>query len=87
MALKFQYRKKGEEAWTDVTANPDGKNYITDKITGLTPATTYEYQLVGTTNQTTSIIGRVATFTTEIAIALINGNFDEWNKNEKVPRP
>ena len=83
MALKFQYRKKGEEAWTDVAAKLDGKNYITDKITGLTPATTYEYQLVGTTNETTSIIGRVATFTTEIAIALINGNFDEWNKNEK----
>lgn len=84
MALKFQYRKKGEEAWTDVAANPDGKNYITDKITGLTPATTYEYQLVGTANETTSIIGRVATFTTETAIALINGNFDDWYKKGKT---
>ena len=87
MALKFQYRKKGEEAWTDVTANPDGKNYITDKITRLTPATTYEYQLVGTANETTSIIGRVATFTTEIAIALINGNFDDWYTNDEVQYP
>ena len=87
MALKFQYRKKGEEAWTDVTANPDSKNYITDKITGLTPATTYEYQLVGTANETTSIIGRAATFTTETAIALINGNFDDWYTNDKVQYP
>ena len=87
MALKFQYRKKGEEAWTDVTANPDSKNYITDKITGLTPATTYEYQLVGTANETTSIIGRVATFTTETAIALINGNFDDWYTNDEVQYP
>lgn len=87
MALKFQYRKKGEEAWTDVTANPHSKNYITDKITGLTPATTYEYQLVGTANETTSIIGRAATFTTETAIALINGNFDDWYTNDKVQYP
>lgn len=84
MALKFQYRKKGEEAWTDVTAKPDGKNYITDKITGLTPATTYEYQLVGTTNETTSIIGRVATFTTETNIVLQNGGFEDWYKDNKI---
>ena len=84
MALKFQYRKKGEEAWTDVTANPDSKNYITDKITGLTPATTYEYQLVGTANETTSIIGRVATFTTETNIVLQNGGFENWHQNGKI---
>lgn len=84
MALKFQYRKKGEEAWTDVTAKSDGKNYITDKITGLTPATTYEYQLVGTTNETTSIIGRVATFTMETNIVLQNGGFEDWHQNGKI---
>ena len=84
MALKFQYRKKGEEAWTDVAAKPDDKNYITDKITGLTPATTYEYQLVGTTNETTSIIGRVATFTTETNIVLQNGGFEDWHQNGKI---
>lgn len=84
MALKFQYRKKGEEAWTDVTANPDSKNYITDKITGLTPATTYEYQLVGTANEMTSIIGRVATFTTETNIVLQNGGFEDWHQNGKI---
>lgn len=84
MALKFQYRKKGEEAWTDVAAKPDDKNYITDKITGLTPATTYEYQLVGTTNETTSIIGRVATFTMETNIVLQNGGFEDWHQNGKI---
>lgn len=84
MALKFQYRKKGEEAWTDVAAKPDSKNYITDKITGLTPATTYEYQLVGTTNETTSIIGRVATFTMETNIVLQNGGFEDWHQNGKI---
>lgn len=84
MALKFQYRKKGEEAWTDVAAKPDGKNYITDKITGLTPATTYEYQLVGTTNETTSIIGRLATFTTETNIVLQNGGFEDWYQNGDI---
>lgn len=84
MALKFQYRKKGEEAWTDVTAKPDGKNYITDKITGLTPATTYEYQLIGTANETTSVIGRIASFTTDVQTVLINGNFDDWFKTGKT---
>lgn len=84
MALKFQYRKKGEEAWTDVAAKPDGKNYITDKITGLTPATTYEYQLVGTANETTSIIGRLATFTTETNIVLQNGGFEDWYQNGDI---
>lgn len=84
MALKFQYRKKGEEAWTDVAAKPDGKNYITDKITGLTPATTYEYQLIGTANETTSIIGRLATFTTETNIVLQNGGFEDWYQNGDI---
>lgn len=84
MALKFQYRKKGEEAWTDVAAKPEGKNYITDKITGLTPATTYEYQLVGTANETTSIIGRLATFTTETNIVLQNGGFEDWYQNGDI---
>ena len=81
MALKFQYRKKGEEAWTDATAEQDDKNYTT-KVTGLTPATTYEYQFVGTANGMDETIGSVATFTTEITTALINGNFDEWNQNK-----
>lgn len=84
MALKFQYRKKGEEAWTDVAAKLDGKNYITDKITGLTPATTYEYQLIGTANETTSVIGRIASFTTDAQTVLINGNFDDWFKTGKT---
>lgn len=50
----------------------------------MTPATTYEYQLVGTANETTSIIGRVATFTTETNIVLQNGGFEDWYKDNKI---
>lgn len=50
----------------------------------MTPATTYEYQLVGTANETTSIIGRVATFTTETNIVLQNGGFEDWHQNGKI---
>lgn len=83
MALKFQYRKKGEEAWTDATAEQDDKNYTT-KVTGLTPATTYEYQLVGTANGTDETIGSVATFTTESNLALQNAGFEDWFQNGKI---
>ena len=84
MALKFQYRKKGDEAWTDVVAKQSDKDYVTDKITGLTPGTEYEYQFVGTVNENSTVIGKTGSFTTETNIILQNGGFDDWYQTGKT---
>lgn len=79
MALKFQYREKGSEAWTDATTQKTETEYSA-KLTALKANTTYEYQLLADN----SVIGNVAEFSTEQQVALHNGNFDTWNQNGKV---
>lgn len=78
-ALKFQYRQKSTEQWTDVESTPqvDAK-IVTATLKGLTAATAYEYQL---TNGTDSYAK--GEFTTETEVALYNGNFDEWWRKEE----
>ena len=75
--LKFQYRVKDTEAWTDATATKEtveGADIYTGKATELEPATTYEYRLVNTDASFESS----GEFTTEEATALYNGGFDNW---------
>lgn len=84
MTFKFQYRKQGDENWIDLAANVAGKGYTTDKITGLTAGTTYEYQLVATTGDVSETIGKAGTFTTETILALQNAGFEDWYKNDKI---
>lgn len=84
MTFKFQYRKQGDENWIDLAANAAGKGYTTDKITGLTAGTTYEYQLVATTGDVSETIGKAGTFTTETILALQNAGFEDWSKNEGI---
>ncbi len=84
MAFKFQYRKQGDENWIDVAAVSSGKNYTTDKITGLTAGTTYEYQLVATTGDMSETIGKAGTFTTETILALQNAGFEDWYQYNKI---
>lgn len=81
--LKFQYRVKDTEAWTDATATKEtveGADIYTGKATKLEPSTTYEYRLVNTDASFESS----GEFTTEEAKELYNGNFDNWHPNGNI---
>lgn len=74
--MKFQYRVKDAADWTDAVATLNGETYE-GKVLGLTPETTYEYRMVYGEEQ---FVTEVQEFTTEAAIALHNGSFEDWNK-------
>ncbi len=75
--LKIQYRQKDTETWnTAVTTVAD--NSYSATATDLTPATTYEYRLTdGLETPAFNISG--GEFTTEEAIVLPNGDFEDWS--------
>ncbi len=72
-ALSFQYREVGTEEWISVPATLS-ENAMSANLTGLKPATTYEYQAVAGTSASVKIF----TFTTETAAALPNSSFENW---------
>lgn len=73
-SLKFQYRPKDMETWIDVATTVNAVAFsATATVTGLTPATAYEYRL--TDGEISIATGE---FTTETEIALYNGSFDKW---------
>ncbi len=77
-SLKFQYRLKDMDTWTDVATTVNAAaSSATATLTGLTPAAAYEYQL--TDGEISIAKGE---FTTETEVALTNGNFDEWWRKE-----
>lgn len=84
--LKFQYRVKDTEAWTDATATKEtveGADIYTGKATKLEPATTYEYRLVNTDASFESS----GEFTTEEAKELYNGRFELWETVDETIYP
>lgn len=70
----FNYRAKGTEAWSHVDGTASGKAYSA-QLTGLIPATEYEY--VATGDDFTG--EEIKTFTTEAAAQIPNGGFEDWN--------
>lgn len=85
---RFRYRKSGASVWEEVSALSDkpskgmwraaGASYHA-VITGLSSATTYEYQAIadGYVNPKTE------TFRTEGVFTLPNAGFEEWSTNGK----
>lgn len=73
----FQYRKKGEEAWSqNIPAVLSGQTIKSDVLKGLTPGTTYEYRILEDT-KSSNIICEV---TTEEASVLPNNSFENWHQ-------
>lgn len=73
--LTFRYRKvDGDNEWKSVDAIRDGQSVKSVIIAGLTPGTTYEYQLLDGDLPSAS-----STFTTEKAVQLPNSGFEEWS--------
>ena len=78
--LKIQYRQKDTENWTTAETTVADNTYSAT-ATDLTPATTYEYRLTdGLETPAFNISG--GEFTTEEAIVLQNGSFEEWSTIE-----
>lgn len=77
--MALQYRKKGEDAWTQFYGDFDVvETSFTAHITGLEPATTYEVMPYTALEQNEA---SVFEFTTEEAAQLPNFNFDSWSDN------
>lgn len=73
----FHYRKVGEASWRDAPAPTD----MRVEITGLTPATEYEYCL---TTDVDNFESPTFKFTTEAILQLENAGFEEWNTSGKA---
>lgn len=72
----FQYRKKGEEAWSqNIPAVLSGQTIKSDVLKGLTPGTTYEYRIL----EDTKISNMICEVTTEEASVLPNSSFENWS--------
>lgn len=78
--MVMQYRQKNTEEWTPLATALEGETYKA-KAEGLTPATEYECRMVYGEEE---YVSAVAEFTTEVATALYNGNFDNWYKSGKT---
>lgn len=72
----FQYRKKGEETWSqNIPAVLSGQTIKSDVLKGLTPGTTYEYRIL----EDTKISNMICEVTTEEASVLPNSGFENWS--------
>ena len=77
--MAVQYRKKGENAWTQFSGDMDVQGTeFTVLLTGLEPATEYEVMPYTANEQNEAAIYG---FTTEEAAQLPNFNFDSWSDN------
>lgn len=82
--LGFRYREAGAEEWIDVpeeNVEVDGGSFAA-QVRGLRPETAYE--AVAYSNDDLSA---VETFTTEAALPLPNGGFEEWSQPGKIIYP
>lgn len=79
-SLKFQYREKDTETWTDAEAteetDEESNKFYTGKTGELEPATKYEYRLASADGK--SFTTPAEEFTTEAATELPNGGFESW---------
>lgn len=73
--MKFEYRLKDRTEWTGVSAVDDGDNHYSAKVKGLKPNTAYEYRMSYNEEEYNS---ETISFTTENAMELPNGSFDDW---------
>lgn len=82
--IRFEYRATGTEQWTSVVAERDEEGLYSKRLTGLTPATEYEYRLVVPDSSTAAptVMGESMTFTTEAAPAIPNASFEETSNDE-----
>ena len=88
--VKFHYRKYGEQAWTEVA--PTSENSATGEfaaaLTGLEPATDYEFTVSCTKADGSAYMGDdIRTFTTSGTPQLPDSGFENWHQDGKIIMP
>lgn len=79
--LALEYKLASAEEWTPVAELTEGaEDTYLAKVTGLTPNTSYQCRFVY--KDTEEVSSEIVDFTTEEAVALYNGNLDEWWRKE-----
>ncbi|MBQ5595956.1 MAG: DUF4493 domain-containing protein, partial [Rikenellaceae bacterium] len=81
--IAIQVRAQGSEEWTVVEAEKAGDNLFSIVAAGLTPETTYEYQLV----VNGAAVGSAKTFKTDYISTIPNAGMEDWNSGEGWPMP
>lgn len=82
--ISIRVRPKNTEEWTmSFDAARESSNRFAATAKGLSSETEYEYQLV----INGQALGEVKSFTTDIATALPNGGFEDWNSDSGYPLP
>lgn len=82
--IRFGYRLKGAEQWTlSEAASCTATNTYATRIVSLNSQTAYQFVLM----IDSQIKGEIREFTTDIATALPNGGFEEWNNDAGYPLP
>lgn len=85
--LEFQYKTADAAEWTkvstDITVEEKDKKFST-KLTGLTPATAYQYRLYYNDGSEDGITSDIVEFTTESALQLQNSGFEDWYESGDV---
>lgn len=86
-AMRFEYKTTDTEEWQTCSATYKNESQkYTATLTGLTPATQYNYRLVYEKDGS-AYASDIVTFTTEDAQTLPNGNMDNWYKSGKTWYP
>lgn len=81
--IAIQVRAAGSEDWTIIDATKKGDNLFSVVAAGLTPETTYEYQLV----VNGEAVGSSKTFKTDYIATIPNAGMEDWNNDEGWPMP
>ena len=81
--IAIQVRAAGSEDWTIIDATKKGDNLFSVVAAGLTPETTYEYQLV----VNGEAVGSSKTFKTDYTATIPNAGMEDWNNDEGWPMP
>ncbi len=83
--MSFEYKLSSSDSWSSVAAAKEGDAFKAT-LTGLSPATKYDYRLAYR-NNSVEYVSNEASFTTETQTDLVNGNMDDWYKSGKTWYP
>lgn len=83
--MTFEFKRSDSDMWTSINATQENTKFKAT-LTGLSSNTRYDYRMVYKKDQD-EFASDIQSFTTEEAIALVNGNMDDWYKSGKTWYP
>lgn len=80
--MTFEFKRSDSDMWTSINATQENTKFKAT-LTGLSSNTRYDYRMVYKKDQD-EFASDIQSFTTEEAIALVNGNMDDWYLSGKT---